>query len=634
MTMLHYVPKDEFGRLRALECPAPERAALFADACRLNTLYMIARAGSGHIGSSFSSLDIVSWLYLEELRPGDTYFSSKGHDAPGFYAVLTALGIVEFDKIHALRRLDGLPGHPDVHVPGMATNTGSLGMGVSKAKGMARAARLAGRDERLYVLTGDGELQEGQFWESLPQAVNHGLAEITVIVDHNRIQSDIWVAQTSDLGDLQAKFAAFGWHVQRVDGHDGAALGAALAAARAETARPSVIVADTVKGRGVSFMAHAVPAADRSLYRFHSGAPSREHYEAAVAELRARIDTALAALGAAPLALVAEAEPRRSVPAAPQRLVPAYAQALVALADRRADVVALDADLKLDCGLIPFEERYPGRFIECGIAEQDMVSQAGGLALRGRLPVVHSFACFLTPRANEQIFNNATEQTHVIYCGFLAGLLPAGPGHSHQSVRDIAALGAIPGLVMAQPADEAEVGLLLDYLADELDGPCYLRMVNIPCDVPYTLPEGYAPARGRGCLLRQGQDALIVAYGPVMLAQACKAAELLEAQHGVRVAVANLPWLNEVDAAWLAGALEGCRVLVTVDDHSAQGGQGEMLATALARTGLARRVGWVGLGVEGISACGWNDEILAYHGLDAASIAARVLAALDHGGQG
>src|SRR5207248_1035420 len=157
---------------------------------RVNALYMIAAAGSGHIGSSFSAMDIVSWLYLNELRRpdantsaafGDLYFSSKGHDVPGLYAVLIGLGDLDFDLLHQLRRLGGLPGHPDVSTSGVVTNTGSLGMGVSKAKGMVEANRLLGRDQRIFVLTGDGELQEGQFWESLGTAAIRRMGEIVVI---------------------------------------------------------------------------------------------------------------------------------------------------------------------------------------------------------------------------------------------------------------------------------------------------------------------------------------------------------------------------------------------------------------------------------------------------------------------
>src|SRR6266536_1417386 len=395
--MLRYVPTAEFERLRSLDADPVERAAAFADACRLNALYMIERAGSGHPGTTFSSLDIVTWLHLEVLRDGDRYFSSKGHDVPGLYAVLAALGRLDFDLIHQLRRLDGLPGHPDVAAtPEVVASTGSLGMGISTARGFVLADRMLGRSGRAYVLTGDGELQEGQFWESLQPTANRRLHEITVIVDRNEVQSDTWVSQVSDLGDLEAKFRDFGWAVTRCNGHDFRALAEALAAPAGEE-RPQLVIAETRKGGGVSFMEpHDLPQSDTALYGFHSGAPTPEEYELAVAEILERLDTRLARLGAAPVELVdaAPAE-HRSAPRERQRLVSTYGDALVEEAGREPRLVALDADLRLDCGLVGFREQYPDRFFECGISEQDMVSQAGTMALAGLLPVVHSFACFL-----------------------------------------------------------------------------------------------------------------------------------------------------------------------------------------------------------------------------------------------
>ena len=189
---LRYVPVGEFRRLLDAKAPAADRVRAFAALARINTLYMIAGAWSGHIGTSFSSIEIMSWLFLNELRdldkgPAacDVFFSSKGHDAPALYNVLIGLGLLPADKLHELRRLHGLPGHPHVETPYVQANTGSLGMGISKAKGMAIANRLAGRERRIFVLTGDGELQEGQLWESLGSAVTRGLGEIVAIVDHN-----------------------------------------------------------------------------------------------------------------------------------------------------------------------------------------------------------------------------------------------------------------------------------------------------------------------------------------------------------------------------------------------------------------------------------------------------------------
>ncbi len=628
MNDFHYVPLDEIRRgLSAARDDRHVRAGLLATLCRINALYMIARAGSGHLGTTFSSIDIVSWLYLHELRAGDdstgpldVYFSSKGHDVPAFYAVMIALERLPFELIHRLRALGGLPGHPDVATSTVSMNTGSLGMGISKAKGIALANRRLGVDGRVYVLTGDGELQEGQIWESLQQAANLGLHEVTAIVDHNKIQSDTWVRAVSDLGDLEAKFEAFGWHVHRCDGHDGRQIDAALAAARAARARPSVIIADTVKGKGVSFMEGQSMPADDQMYHFHSGAPNAEQYSRAQDELLADANRQLEALGVASLRLETVARPPSRPRSGNQRFIPVYAKALVAAAERRSDLHVLDADLVLDCGLIAFRDKFPERFLECGIAEQDMVSIASGMAARGLLPFAHSFSCFLSARPNEQIYNNATERRKVVYVGSLAGLLPGGPGHSHQCVRDISSLGAVPNLVMVEPSCEDEVALAVDYCLDGTTESCYLRLVSILVQVPYALPTGYTMVEGRGAVLRDGPDAVVFGYGPIMLAQAMKAAAQLERDHGIGLKVVNLPWLNRVDRDWLRETIRGCRAVFTLDNHYVGGGQGQMLLATLAELDVSPAVRARRFGVARIPESGGNVEVLQAHGLDAASL--------------
>jgi transketolase len=626
---LYFIGQAELGRLRALTAPRAERAALLADACRLNALYMIARAGSGHIGSSFSSLDIVTWLYLEELGKNgasDVYFSSKGHDAPGLYALLIALEKLPFDAIHRLRQLDGLPGHPDIGTPGMVTNTGSLGMGISKAKGMALAKRFSDRPGRIYVMTGDGELQEGQIWESLVSAVNFGLAELTVIVDHNKLQSDTFVEKTSALGDLEAKFRAFGWHVERVDGHDFGALGAALARCAQVRGRPQVIIADTIKGKGVSFMEHTSLDSDVAQYRFHSGAPNASLYRQAVEELIARLARRSESLGIPRLSLEQGEAPARAAVGAPQKLVPAYAKALEREIAGSPKLVVLDADLVVDTGQMPARERCPERFFECGIAEMDMVSMAGGLALQGMLPVCHSFACFLSTRANEQIYNNATERTQVVYVASLAGLLPAGPGHSHQAVRDISAVGAIPGLVALSPSTEAEVQRALAWCLHEHDGPAWLRLESVPCEVPFELPD--APLElGVGTVLREGVDGLFIGYGPTLLSEAYRASDEL-LQDGLRVGVVSLPWLNQISSWWLLKTIIGVNHVFCLDNHYIAGGQGDRIADVLAAAAGAKLPNLHRFGVEGLPACGGASDVLRRHGLDTWSLRQRVQRAL------
>ncbi|PYR59311.1 MAG: transketolase [Acidobacteria bacterium] len=624
---LSYVPIGEIRRVRRATAGDPIAGAeILADLCRINTLYMIMQAGSGHIGSSFSSMDLIAWLWttwLVDPNSGapnaDTYVSSKGHDAPALYSLLIAIEKLEFDLLHRLRRLGGLPGHPDVETPFIAANTGSLGMGISKAYGMARAQRLTGGRGRIVVMTGDGELQEGQIWESLQPVANERLGEITVIVDHNKLQSDSAVAAVSDLGAIEEKFRAFGWEVARAGGHDLRAIGDVFARFAHVTDRPKVLIADTVKGKGVSFM-EGLASGDQT-YHFHAGAPSLEDYVAAVAEIASRVDARLQAAGQPALALASAAPPVRVAPSQPERLVVAYGDELLQMARQRPEIVVLDADLLSDCGIEAFKAELPERFIECGIAEQHMVSAAGGMALRGLLPVVHSFACFLSTRANEHIYNNATERRKIIYTATLAGVVPGGPGHSHQSVRDISAIGSVPGLIAIEPCSEREARLAIRWAVEQNAASTYLRFVNVPLDLPYVLPAPYTMHVGRGVTLRAGTEVALVGYGPVLMTNAWRAADELSA-HGVSAAVINLPWLNQIDDGWVRDVLGRFPAIVTLDNHYVTLGQGVMVAAALARAGVRADV--LSLGLTDVPVCGSHAEVLAHHGLDAQSIARAV----------
>lgn len=622
-TRLKYLPQEAFGSVRESTGAAIQKAALFAQMARFNTLYMVAKAGSGHLGSSFSSIDIMSWLYLNVLGPGDRFFSSKGHDSPGLYSVQAAIGILPFDKIHGLRRMDGLPGHPDVGTPGAYTNTGSLGMGVSKAKGFVFSDLLHGKTEtRVYVLTGDGELQEGQFWESLMSATRDARNRLTVIVDHNKVQSDSFVSAVSDLGDLEAKLAAFDCDVFRCDGHDLQTLGQLLERS-AHASRTQVIVADTRKGRGVAFMEHTSMPPGEEYYRFHSGAPSPEDYSRAAKELLDDIHAKALELGiGAFMPIEVEVEPLR-VPGDAERMIPAYSEAILDEAAKNGALVALDADLILDTGLIPFRKTYPQRFIECGIAEQDMVSRAGTMALGGLLPIVHSFACFLTSRASEQIYNNCTERSKIVYMGALAGVLPGGPGHSHQAVRDITAMSSMPGIKMIEPASALQLKAALRWAVRSSATSTYLRVTSIPYQVSQAQGALDSLKEGQGHVLRKGGKATVIAAGPIMTFEALGAADILSAE-GVEVKVVAMPWLNVFDMDWFKAELPVGMPLMTLESHYVENGFGTMLIAQLAQAGL---LGGQAVAIEGIKeipACGRNDEVLDYHGLTAARLADKI----------
>ena len=628
---LTLIPQEEFER-------AGDDLKLIADMCRANALTAVKRAGSGHLGSSFSAMDIVVQLLYEELNTRtlgfddpdrDVYFSSKGHDCPGLYAVLHSLGVIPPEKLMRLRRLGGLDGHPDVGVHGIEANSGSLGMGISKGRGIAWAKSFLGRDGRVVVMTGDGELQEGQNFEALQAAASHATANLWVIVDRNELQSDKPTEEILALGDLESKLRAFGWHVASCDGHDHAELRRVFADFRAHGNGPKALIAHTIKGKGVSFMEHPFALrAGGGTYRWHAGAPSDADFARAHAELVERIRESVPDLELVPVEQLEterkyslEGEPESGAGTRPQvtdeYVAEAYGQALLELAERHPQLVVLDADLASDCRIRPFELAHPERFHQCGIAEQDMVSVAAGMARHGLLPVVNSFAAFLAARANEQIYNQASERSKVVYALHYAGLIPAGPGKSHQSVRDVSLLAALPNMVVVQPANAAETRALLEWAVEEAAENVAIRLAIGPSPRRLELPPGEA-APGRGAVLREGTDALLFAYGPVMLHEALSAAEALAG----RVQVVNMPWLNRIDAAWLAELAEPFEEIFVVEDHAPVGALGDSLRRAL--DGRALTV----FGVEGWPACGTPLEALRFHGLDGSSLADRIALAL------
>lgn len=627
------IEPGEFARVAGAPVPPMTAMSLLADMHRVNILTMVMRAGSGHLGTSLSVIDLLTWLFYQEMNRDqtltdpdrDVYISSKGHDAPALYAVLHGLARLPASDVLQLRRLDGAPGHPDVRWPGIEANTGSLGMGLSKGVGVAIAKRQSRRDGRVWVTTGDGEWQEGQVYEALRAAAARHLDRLTVIVDHNQVQSDRLVDAIVPLGDLVAIGRSFGWHVVRCDGHSMPAIAEALQQCRAVRDQPQLVIAETVKGRGVSFMEH--PEAlrrDAGVYRWHAGAPDTDAYARAIAEVTGRLQVNMATAEIAPLAPVSVDLRSPTAPPSDDWVARAYGDALRAAAGRMPSILVLDGDLAADCQVRAFEHEFPDRFVECGIAEQHMVSMASGLARHGFLPVVNSFAAFLTARANEQIANQVSEGSRVIYAAHYAGLLPAAAGESHQSLRDIAALGAIPGITIVQPSCENEARMAVDYAIAEAPGSCVLRMNLGPSRRPVVLPEGYRLTPGCGVCITGTVAApwRLVAYGPTMLTEACAAHEQLAAA-GVESAVFNMPWLTEVDPTWLAELLRGAKGVIVIEDHSPVGGLADLLRRHRDRRSSTPITA---LGVEGRPVHGAPAEVLHAHGLDAASIARRVAA--------
>ncbi len=629
------IKKSEFDKVKSYSGDWATKMMLFADMCRYNTLVAVKKAGSGHLGSSLSALDITTYLYLNEMNifdvgldspDRDIYFSSKGHDVPGLYSLFYALGILPEEKLLMLRRLHGLDGHPEVRQNGIEASTGSLGMGISKAKGMAWAKSYQKNKGHVYVLTGDGEFQEGQIYESLQVTAHQKVNNITAIMDHNKYQTDMLVADVNNIEEVVQKVLSFGWHVVRINGHDFNTLKKTFDELKKVTDKPKMIIADTIKGRGVSFMEKPLTETfqGKTLYKWHSGAPDDESYIKGLGELTEKINILSSNLGIEKIEIPEnKAEGKIATKLDKEFVTDAYGDALVEIAKTNKKLVVLDGDLSADCKLRKFEKTYPGRFIENGIAEQDMVSMAGGLARMGLIPVVNTFASFLAARANEQIYNNAGEQTKVIYTCHFAGMIPAGPGKSHQSVRDISLFGALPNITIIQPCNGEETRWATEYCVNQANENCMLRLVIGPSPERIELPKDYKFKIGVGAELTDGKDAIMFSYGPVMLHEALVAADYLN-KIGFGLKIVNMPWLNKIDKVWLKEIVKNQKRIFVLEDHSAVGGLGDRLLNTLVEIGEISGKEFINFGLREYPECGTPLEVLEFHQLDGKSLAQRI----------
>ena len=281
------VPYKNFELIKKLKINNFKKAELLAIFCRINTLTMVKIAGSGHLGTSMSALDLFVWIKHFQFpiiknkindKNRHIFFSSKGHDVPGLYSVLFSLGVIKLNKLLKLRKLNGLDGHPDISIKGIEANTGSLGMGISKAKGISWAKKYLKQKGKVIVLTGDGEFQEGQIYEALQTASHQKINNLIVIIDHNKIQSSQYVKKIIDLKNLKKKISSFGWHVERCNGHSFKELKKIFIKFESIIDKPKLLIADTIKGKGIDLIEHTKIMKKSKFYNWHSGAPSDELY--------------------------------------------------------------------------------------------------------------------------------------------------------------------------------------------------------------------------------------------------------------------------------------------------------------------------------------------------------------------
>lgn len=576
---------------------------------RVNSLALVQKAGSGHLGTSFSVMDVLLGIhYFEQghLFPdgsADKYrvFSSKGHDAPALYAMNHFLGLIPHEGM-ILRRLGYLPGHPEIGSGGSITNTGSLGMGISKAKGFAAADFLRAEDSSTYVILGDGELQEGQIWESIADTSKFK-NKVVAVVDGNAIQSDTWVRKTRDLGDLRARVEACGWTFIECDGHDFQQLMVALGEAK-NSSQPTMILAHTTKGFGSPALS-SFPDEGR-FYHAHSGALTPE-----LAEI-VRRDLLEGSSETTSLTLDFSRSEKMGTPSMPNL----WAGLLQKFVSQKDDLVVLDADLALDTGTYSVVEALGDRYIQVGIAEQDMVSMAGTMALSGLTPIVHSFATFLTMRPFEQIVNNASEGTRVVYVGFLAGIVPSAAGFSHQAVLDLAIMAAVPGMKIFEPATEAEAETALA-IALSYEGPTYLRMNS----VPPVIEEGEFIGEEEilGTSFGRGRDFLIFCSGAFSLRNALGALNALASRgfHGRVRTLANKSTSLEISDV----PTEIAGPVLFLENGAEYLGTFSKLSGRLKSEGRTVKT----VSINGFPVNGSPDEVSHHHGMDSDSFVATIL---------
>jgi transketolase len=491
---------------------------------------------------------------------------------------------------------------------------------------MAWAKTYQNKKGRVYVLTGDGEFQEGQIYESLQAAAHQKIGNLTAIMDHNKYQTDMLVSDVNNIEDVVNKVSAFGWHVVRINGHNYNELKETFTELKKVTDKPKMIVADTVKGRGVSFMERPETETfeGKTLYKWHSGAPDDESYVKGLAELTKKINNFSEKLKIDKIQIpVNEPEGKISIKGEKEFVTEAYGDALCEIAKTNDKLIVLDGDLSADCKLRKFEKMYPDRFIENGIAEQDMVSMAGGLARMGLVPVVSTFASFLAARANEQIYNNAGEQTKVVYTCQFSGMIPAGPGKSHQSVRDISLFGALPNVTILQPCNAEETKWATEYCVNDAEENCVLRLVIGPSPEKIELPKDYKFEVGIGAELTEGKDAILFGYGPVMLHEALLASDYLK-KIGFGLKVINMPWLNKINNEWLKEILKDQKKIFVLEDHSAIGGLGDRLLNMMNELNILEGKTFTNLGLKEYPECGTPWEVLDFHKLDGKSLAQRI----------
>ncbi len=617
-----YLPVQESARVSAL--------VNIATQLRIDSVRATTEAGSGHPTTCCSAADIVAALFFAEMRydpsrpqlaDNDRFVLSKGHAAPLLYAAWAEAGYLRREDLLSLRRLESdLEGHPTPRLPFVDVATGSLGQGLAAGVGIALNARRISSDHRTYVLLGDGESAEGSVWEAADVAAQERLDTLCGVTDVNALGQSMPTQWQHNLEALAARWRAFGWHPVMVDGHDMVALLSAFDEARRTKGRPTMILAKTLKGKGLAAIEGRSGWHGRALKK---GAEA----DAAIAELESQF--------------VPNAEPRPTpvLPTEVSRAVPvrgtvgtpayalgemvatreAYGTALAKLGSSDDRIVALDADVKNSTFSDRFEHVCPERFYQNFIAEQVMLGAAMGLASRGAIPFPSTFAAFLT-RAADFIRMAAISGANVKVAGSHAGVSIGEDGASQMALEDLAMARAQPNIAVLYPCDAVSTERLLEAAAYH-PGPVYLRTSRPKTPVIYP-PSEVFPIGGLKVIRKSQADVATVIGVGVTVFEALQAYDVLMAE-GISIRVVDLYSVQPLDASTLvACAQETGGRLVTVEDHYAAGGIGDAVAAAVAPAGFTV----TRLAVREIPHSGTPEQLLDRYGISARHIVAAVKA--------
>lgn len=591
---------------------------------RIHSIRATTAAGSGHPSSSTSAAEIVASLFFGVMRydpksPGsptnDVFILSKGHAAPVLYAAWAEAGLIPVEHLTTLRRIDSeLEGHPTPRLPFVPVATGSLGQGLSAGLGMALSARHVDHsDRRVYVVMGDGESAEGSVWEAAHLAGHYKLGNLCATIDVNRLGQSEATLEGHDMESYRRRWDAFGWNAIVVDGHDINALLDAYAQAEQTRDRPTIVLARTIKGKGIE--------GEEDKLGFHGKPMEEEESKKAIATLERSLNghqqTWKPTLPSAPAPQRAASAPpdpppytRDSKPVATRK---AFASALAAVGKADPRVVVVDGDVKNSTYTEEFQKACPDRFFQMYIAEQNMVGAAMGFAAAGKIPFASTFACFLA-RAYDFVRMAAISNVGIKLVGTHCGVSIGEDGPSQMGLEDLASLCAEPNITALYPSDAVSAWRAIE-LAAANPGIFYVRTSRPATPILYEAGEPFAIGKAK-VLRRSDKDrALIVAAG-VTLFEALKAYDRLQAE-GVSVTVVDLFSVQPIDVQTLrdcAQAVGGN--IITVEDHYAHGGIGDAVLSALS----SERVSVHKLAVREIPRSGKPEELIERYGISANAI--------------